>query len=92
MLHAPLFQSRLRESLKAKRNTLAIWGDQDQFTSATKFRKWSDELKSIGSGENQWKGVEIEGADHFWGSSEKKEKMLNSIGTWLNEIGLSDTT
>ena len=64
--------------------TLAIYGNQDGFTSAKKLRAWSDELSQVPQSQFQYR--EIDGAGHFWREDGVEEEARHVLQDWLDEI------
>ncbi|KAL3473396.1 Alpha/Beta hydrolase protein [Aspergillus californicus] len=71
-----------REQLCAHR-TLAIYGDEDTFTSVGKLRKWSGELTR--APESRFLCAEIEGAGHFWREEDAEPQARHSLRLWLRQ-------
>lgn len=61
--------------------TLALYGDQDDFTSIRKLQRWSDELTRMA--QSHFQGVMIEGAGHFWREEGVEEQARRSLREWL---------
>ncbi|KAJ4374138.1 hypothetical protein N0V83_002879 [Neocucurbitaria cava] len=84
----PKFWSRPKEGGQqddiGKHPALAIYGDQDIFSSAKKTRAWAEQLKA-GSG-SQFRSVEVEGAGHFWVEVGVEEKLRVALREW--EVGV----
>ncbi|KAL4885580.1 Alpha/Beta hydrolase protein [Aspergillus karnatakaensis] len=70
------------DQLRAHR-TLAIYGDEDTFTSISKLRKWSDELSD--APQSQFVSTEIDGAGHFWGGAGVEQEARHSLRQWLRQ-------
>jgi hypothetical protein len=68
------------EDVIGKHATLAIYGDQDMFTSAKRLREWSEHLKSAQG--SQFSSVEVAGAGHFWVESGAEVKLRAALGEW----------
>ncbi|KAJ5096019.1 hypothetical protein NUU61_005375 [Penicillium alfredii] len=64
--------------------TLALFGDQDNFTSAQKLRKWSSELAHVPHSQFQWR--EIDGAGHFWREDGVELRARQILAEWLSSI------
>ncbi|PWY93516.1 hypothetical protein BO94DRAFT_459907 [Aspergillus sclerotioniger CBS 115572] len=64
--------------------TLAIYGDQDTFTSASKLEKWSAELAH--APESRFQAVEIEGAGHFWREHGVESQAREVIKDWVCQM------
>ncbi|RAL05971.1 uncharacterized protein BO80DRAFT_344989 [Aspergillus ibericus CBS 121593] len=64
--------------------TLAIYGDQDTFTSASKLEKWSAELAH--APESRFQAVEIEGAGHFWREHGVESQAREVIRDWVCQM------
>lgn len=67
----------------SKYRTLAIYGDQDQFTSIRKLQRWSDELSRVP--QSQFQGVVIEHAGHFWREEGVEEQARRCLREWLRQ-------
>lgn len=65
-----------------KHKTLAIYGNDDGFTSAKKLRKWSDELSLVPQSRFQY--CEIDGAGHFWREDGVEEQARHVLQNWLD--------
>lgn len=64
--------------------TLAIYGDEDTFTSVSKLRKWSSELSAVP--QSLFESTENEGAGHFWREDGVEHKARQSLRMWLNRL------
>jgi hypothetical protein len=64
--------------------TLAIYGDQDIFTSAKRTRDWSEQLKARPG--SQFSSVEIADAGHFWVEKGVEDKLRGAFRCW--EVGV----
>ena len=67
-----------------RHRTLAIYGNQDGFTSAKKLRKWSEELS--GASQGMFQAREIDGAGHFWREDGVEMEARQSLREWLAEM------
>ena len=65
-------------------DTLAIYGDQDTFTSANKLEKWSADLAH--APESRFQAVEIEGAGHFWREHGVESQAREVIKDWVCQM------
>ncbi|KAJ5778158.1 hypothetical protein N7520_001404 [Penicillium odoratum] len=61
--------------------TLALFGDDDTFTSVGKLRRWSAELGRMPH--SQFRGCEIEGAGHFWREDGVEHEAREILRDWL---------
>ncbi|KAJ5632442.1 hypothetical protein N7490_008781 [Penicillium lividum] len=61
--------------------TLALFGDDDTFTSVGKLRRWSAELGRMPH--SQFRGCEIEGAGHFWREDGVEQEAREILREWL---------
>ncbi|KAI2792339.1 hypothetical protein POX_b02376 [Penicillium oxalicum] len=61
--------------------TLALFGDQDAFTSARKLRRWAEDMNCIP--QSQFRGCEIQGAGHFWRESGVETRARLALREWL---------
>lgn len=85
-LHSSRYTSRLEELVSQPTSeALIVYGTQDQFTAVGKYRSWREGLEGIGrtgeGGGGKAPFVEVEGADHFWGS--KRNELKAVIQGWL---------
>ncbi|RDH39565.1 Alpha/Beta hydrolase protein [Aspergillus welwitschiae] len=67
--------------------TLAIFGDEDTFTSASKLEKWSAELAHAPG--SRFQAVEIEGAGHFWREHGVEAQARQAIRDWVCQMSTS---
>ncbi|BCS12766.1 hypothetical protein RIB2604_02003250 [Aspergillus luchuensis] len=67
--------------------TLAIFGDEDTFTSASKLEKWSAELAHVPG--SRFQAVEIEGAGHFWREHGVEAQARQAIRDWVCQMSTS---
>ncbi|KAL4899781.1 hypothetical protein BDW74DRAFT_162989 [Aspergillus multicolor] len=72
----PTDQLRAHESL-------AIYGDEDTFTSVSKLRKWSGELSGVSH--SRFQAKEIEGAGHFWREDGVEQQARQALRLWLRQ-------
>jgi alpha/beta superfamily hydrolase len=68
----------------AKHPSLAVYGDQDTFTSAKKIREWSEQLKAEPS--SRFTSIEVTGAGHFWIESDVEAKLRTALKNWESSI------
>ncbi|KAJ5579863.1 uncharacterized protein N7459_005848 [Penicillium hispanicum] len=73
-------KARLADQLSTHR-TLALFGDQDTFTSARKLQRWSADLGRVP--QSQFRGLEIEGAGHFWREQGVEMRARQALQEWL---------
>lgn len=64
--------------------TLALFGDEDTFTSVRKLRQWSAELGRMAH--SQFRGCEIEGAGHFWREEGVEGEVREVLRGWLRRV------
>ncbi|GKZ20724.1 hypothetical protein AbraCBS73388_006341 [Aspergillus brasiliensis] len=67
--------------------TLAIFGDEDTFTSASKLEKWSAELAHAPG--SRFQAVEVEGAGHFWRETGVEAQARQAIRDWVCQMSTS---
>ena len=75
------------EEAFAHKPTMAIYGDEDFFTSPRKLRKWAENLKGIAGSHFQFR--EIAGAGHFWREEDSDRQMRTYIRDWLQDLSFS---
>ncbi|EDU50141.1 hypothetical protein PtrSN002B_000335 [Pyrenophora tritici-repentis] len=68
----------------AKHACLAIYGDQDIFSSAKKIRDWSDQLKAAPT--SRFTSVEVAGAGHFWAEPDVEVRLRSALEEWEHDI------
>jgi pimeloyl-ACP methyl ester carboxylesterase len=71
----------------ASNPTLAVFANNDSFTSAKKLRLWSQDLSNRADSKFQF--VEIDCAGHFWRTHQVQKSLMVAIGHWT-ECLLSD--
>lgn len=64
--------------------TLAIYGNEDTFTPASKLRSWSDGIAKAPGG--MFKSHEIGGAGHFWREDGVESQARSVLCDWLGRI------
>ena len=69
---------------QSSHHTLALFGDQDTFTSAGKLEKWSDEMVHMPCSQFQFRM--IDGAGHFWRENGVEVRARHALKQWLSEI------
>lgn len=65
-------------------DTLAIFGDEDIFSTIKKLRLWADRLNSEEN--SRFQHVEIQGAGHFWHEEGVVDQMRVSIETFVSGL------
>jgi alpha/beta superfamily hydrolase len=65
-------------------HTLALFGDQDAFTSAGKLERWSDEMAHMPRSQFQFR--KIDGAGHFWREDGVEMRARHALKVWLGQI------
>ncbi|KAJ5503397.1 hypothetical protein N7463_006271 [Penicillium fimorum] len=65
-------------------HTLALFGDQDTFTSAGKLQRWSDEMVQMPRSQFQFRM--IDGAGHFWRENGVEMRARHALKEWLCQI------
>ncbi|CRL26872.1 unnamed protein product [Penicillium camemberti] len=65
-------------------HTLALFGDQDTFTSVGKLERWSDKMVHMPCSEFQFRM--IDGAGHFWRENGVEVRARHALKEWLREI------
>lgn len=69
------------DQLRAHR-TLALYGNQDTFTSARKLQKWSEELAR--GLDSNFRYREIDKAGHFWREDGVEVQARSALRDWLH--------
>ncbi|OQE39266.1 hypothetical protein PENCOP_c007G00261 [Penicillium coprophilum] len=62
-------------------HTLALFGDQDTFTTAGKLQQWSDEMVRMSRSQFQFRM--IVGAGHFWRENGVEVRARHALKEWL---------
>jgi alpha/beta superfamily hydrolase len=65
-------------------HSLAVFGNDDIFTSVKKLRKWTQEISS--RPDSKFRSVEIEGAGHFWHDHQTQKQLRIAVKEWVGEI------
>jgi pimeloyl-ACP methyl ester carboxylesterase len=77
-------KARGGEEVIGRHATLAIYGDNDMFTSAKRIREWSEQLQAVQG--SQFSSVEVVGAGHFWVEHGVEEKLRAALGEWEGDV------
>lgn len=72
------------QDVVGKHISLAIYGDQDAFTSAKRIRDWSEQLKAEPA--SRFTSVEVMGAGHFWIESDVEVTLRTALKNWESTI------
>ncbi|KAJ5973278.1 hypothetical protein N7481_010488 [Penicillium waksmanii] len=65
-------------------SSLALYGDEDTFTSASKLQRWSAEIARVP--QSRFQSGEIGGAGHFWREDGVEARARNRLREWLRLI------
>ncbi|KZF26191.1 hypothetical protein L228DRAFT_242618 [Xylona heveae TC161] len=68
----------------SRHDTLAIYGDEDMFTSGKKLRRWAQRLSE--RPQSRFRFQEIAGAGHFWHDPRAARELRLSAKSWFDEI------
>lgn len=68
----------------SKNASLAVFADNDTFTSVKKLRTWSQDLSN--RPRSSFHFVEIEGAGHFWRTHDVQKSLRLAIGLWVQGL------
>lgn len=81
MFHSNSYTTKLVELVHDENsNVLVIFGDEDEFTSVSKYRIWGEQLQGDTNGRLEL--VEITGGTHFW-RGEAGEQLESVVQGWL---------
>ena len=67
-----------------RQRTLAIYGDDDTFTSAQKLRRWAQDMSQNVS--SKFESVEVDGVGHFWREEGAEARARNALRDWVRRI------
>ena len=62
--------------------TLAVFGSDDLFTSASKLQAWAKEMQMSSKGIFEW--LEVDGAGHFWREHGVEDEMRERVARWAS--------
>ncbi|KAK6512507.1 hypothetical protein TWF481_001391 [Arthrobotrys musiformis] len=72
------------EEVEDERDVLAVYGTDDMFTGVGKYRTWVNGKVERSGG--RFKGVEVDGASHFWAQEEEwTVKLKEAVSGWIDE-------
>ena len=74
-------QSHAAQDELADRRTLAVYGDEDVFSSQRKLRRWAEGLR--GRQDSKFRFEEIAGAGHFWRENGVLQQLLEAVSEWV---------
>lgn len=65
-------------------STLAIYGNKDTFTPASKLQNWSNEIAKVSG--SRLESHEVDGAGHFWREDGVESEARSVLRNWLGRI------
>lgn len=93
LFRSSVYETALRTAIAEGKKVLIVYGDEDTFTSSSRYQKWTSRLLQIEEhDQNGSKGQtrknqliirQIKGADHFWTKPERKEQLLATVTKWM---------
>jgi pimeloyl-ACP methyl ester carboxylesterase len=78
------YYSKFRE-----KPTLAIWGENDNFTSSTKLRHWAEDLNKAN---DKFLWIEVQRASHFWRERGVVDHLTSKIGEFVHFVTAGTAT
>ncbi|KAJ4286261.1 hypothetical protein N0V90_013295 [Kalmusia sp. IMI 367209] len=72
------------EDILAKHKTLAVFGDQDMFSSARKMRDWVDRMQR--EAQDKFLNMEVGGAGHFWHEEGVERQLRDALMEWEKRV------
>ncbi len=91
-----MYDTALKDLLSSpEAHVLVVFGDQDDFTSISKYERWTKELQTLtGTDAQRLEIVRVDGASHFWRG--RDERVLTAAvgamvagATVINTVSLS---
>ncbi|KAH7928261.1 alpha/beta-hydrolase [Leucogyrophana mollusca] len=79
--YASAISALLREPTS---NLLIVFGENDEFTSKSKYDAWAKLLKEQEPGKAALEIVSIPGASHFWRATEEQRMLEETLENWLS--------
>ncbi|KAF2868013.1 Alpha/Beta hydrolase protein [Massariosphaeria phaeospora] len=70
-----------------KHTSLAVYGDQDMFSSTKKMREWTDALKE--ESRARFSSVEVAGAGHFWHEPGVEQRLRGALRDWGGDVDVN---
>lgn len=84
LFHSRVYSTALDDLLcQSHANVLVIYGEQDNFTSRSKYDVWARSLRKTSEGKAKLEVVSVAGADHFWRSSSARTTLKWTLENWL---------
>jgi pimeloyl-ACP methyl ester carboxylesterase len=68
--------------------TLAVYGEEDGFTSSKKLNAWGIEISKSNP---RFQGIEVDCAGHFWREPGVAQELVEHIGNWISTLTGSDS-
>ena len=85
MFHTETYASALRDLLcNPEARLLLIYGDKDEFTSASKYDDWVDACRQTDGLKAKLDVLRVMGANHFWRSHDARTILEQAVGSWLS--------
>lgn len=72
------------EDKMCKSPTLAVFGNADVFVAASKLRAWTARMEGVAG--SQFRGVQIDGAGHFWVEEGVLDDMSNLVAGFADRL------
>lgn len=79
-----MYDTALKDLLSSpEAHVLVVFGDQDDFTSISKYEHWTKELQTLtGTDAHRLEIIRVDGASHFWRG--RDERVLTAaVERWL---------
>ncbi|KAF9466548.1 Alpha/Beta hydrolase protein [Collybia nuda] len=81
LFNSGTYTAKLREVVEtAKSNVLVLYGSEDEFTGASRYKAWARDLEQISQG--HLKVVEVDGS-HFW-RGQQGRRLTGAFLEWLS--------
>ncbi|KAF9223541.1 alpha/beta-hydrolase [Gyrodon lividus] len=87
MFHTKVYASALTWLLRdASASLLVIYGDQDNFTSHSKYEAWTESLRKTEGAKAQLEILPVAQASHFWHTESSRATLKLTLEGWLMKV------
>ncbi|KAF9234624.1 Alpha/Beta hydrolase protein [Melanogaster broomeanus] len=87
MFNTKMYSSALTWLLRdAGVSLLVIYGDQDDFTSHSKYKAWTELLKKTEGAKAQLEIASVAKAGHFWHTESSRATLKRTLESWLMKV------